>query len=29
MEQHLCEIIKLDNFLKDIKNIDFIKIDVE
>ena len=29
MEQHLCEIIKLDDFLKDIKNIDFIKIDVE
>jgi FkbM family methyltransferase len=29
MEQSLCKIVKLDDYYKDINNIDFIKIDVE
>jgi FkbM family methyltransferase len=29
MDKYACEIIKLDDFYKDINNIDFIKIDVE
>ena len=29
MDQHQCKIVKLDDYYKDINNIDFIKIDVE
>lgn len=29
MEKHLCKVIKLDEYYKNINNIDFIKIDVE